>query len=394
MAIEPREGGLEPAAREADERLAEVSDAFDLLLDLTPTNADEAFAEFERGGGARAPCFTYRDRETEPALLREQLAALDLDSVEEATLSELFRQKRDELELRIETLLARGTPAALECTRKLYGDVEDALFTLAQDILERFPEEENLKGRPVLDAAGFARLAEAELDHYRSIDPGLQSTVAVRDDVTGLMVSNGNLLVGRSVKIPVARVQALLQHEIGTHVLTWCNGLASPLKLLHCGLARYEELQEGLAVLSEYLSSGLDSGRLRLLAARVVAVRLLIEGAEFIETFRALAGGHGFERMTAFTVTMRVYRGGGLTKDAIYLRGLARLREHLSAGGRLEPLFAGKIGTEHVSVIQDLLQRGVLQSPRLRPRWLENPDAVRRLEQVRSASSVLDLAGG
>ena len=45
---------------------------------------------------------------------------------------------------------------------------------------------------------------------------------------------------------------------------------------------------------------------------------------------------------------LRVYRGGGLTKDAIYLRGLRDLLAYLSAGHDLEPLYVGKIALEHV----------------------------------------------
>ncbi|NIQ16470.1 MAG: DUF1704 domain-containing protein, partial [Candidatus Dadabacteria bacterium] len=68
------------------------------------------------------------------------------------------------------------------------------------------------------------------------------------------------------------RVEALLQHEIGTHALTYFNGLSQPFKQLCIGLSGYEELQEGLAVLAEYLVGGLSKPRLRLLAGRVVAV--------------------------------------------------------------------------------------------------------------------------
>jgi hypothetical protein len=112
-------------------------------------------------------------------------------------------------------------------------------------------------------------------------------------------------------------------------VLTYFNGRAQPFRQLYSGLAGYEELQEGLAVLSEYLAGGFSRPRLRLLAARVIAVRRLIEGASFLETFRELDRQYEFSRYTAFTVTMRVYRAGGLTKDACYFKGLLRLLEAL-----------------------------------------------------------------
>ena len=40
---------------------------------------------------------------------------------------------------------------------------------------------------------------------------------------------------------------------------------------------------------------------------------------------------------------MRIYRGGGLTKDAVYLRGLLQILRYLREGGELEPLFVGKV---------------------------------------------------
>ena len=52
---------------------------------------------------------------------------------------------------------------------------------------------------------------------------------------------------------------ALLQHEIGTHVVTHVNGSRQPLRLLGAGLAGYDETQEGLAVFAEYLVGGLTA---------------------------------------------------------------------------------------------------------------------------------------
>ena len=42
-----------------------------------------------------------------------------------------------------------------------------------------------------------------------------------------------------------------------------------------------DELQEGLAVLSEYLVGGLSPPRFRLLAGRVIAAQMLIKGSSF-----------------------------------------------------------------------------------------------------------------
>jgi uncharacterized protein (TIGR02421 family) len=208
------------------------------------------------------------------------------------------------------------------------------------------------------------------------------------------MVSRGNLLVGRNARFGISRIEALLSHEVGTHCLTFHNGRAQPFQQLSLGLPGYDELQEGLAVLAEYLAGGLDRIRLRLLAGRVVAVRLLLDGATFVEVFRELHRTHGFTQYSSFTVAARVYRGGGLTKDAVYLRGLDRILGYLRNGGRLDPLFVGKIAARHVPIVEELQLRGVLRPIPVRPRYLESEIAAQRLERLRGGSTVLDLLEG
>jgi uncharacterized protein (TIGR02421 family) len=207
------------------------------------------------------------------------------------------------------------------------------------------------------------------------------------------MVSRGNLLVGRQTRIPLARVEALLQHEVGTHVLTYYNGRAQPFRQLYSGLAGYEAFQEGLAVLAEYLVGGLGRARMRLLAARVVAVRCLTAGASFLETFRTLVNDHGFARRPAFQISMRVYRGGGLAKDAVYLRGLAEVLDYLAKGGELAPLYVGKISRDHVSLVSELRWREVLREPPLLPRFLDDPEATARLDRLRQGVTIRELVG-
>ena len=234
-------------------------------------------------------------------------------------------------------------------------------------------------------------MASAELDFYRKQYPELSANIDVRDDVVGLMVSHGNLLIGKDAKIPTRRAEALLQHEVGTHIVTYFNGRAQPFQQLYLGLADYDELQEGLAVLAEFLVNGLSRPRLRLLAVRVIAARCLIDGATFIETFRVLTDTYGFQRRLAFTITSRIYRGGGLIKDAIYLRGLVVVLNYLHAGGTLDPLFVGKIAAQHIPLIEELRLRQVLHEVPLRPRYMDWPGIEDKLAMLHDGLSVLDL---
>jgi hypothetical protein len=49
---------------------------------------------------------------------------------------------------------------------------------------------------------------------------------------------------------------------------------------------------------------------------------------------------------------------------------------------------------DHIPLIQDLLDRGVLKAPWVRPRWLDVPGAQERLDRLRAGASVTELYEG
>jgi uncharacterized protein (TIGR02421 family) len=380
---------------EVDRKLAEVSDQFDYLLALTPVNATDGFNQCRRTGFERKPEFHYRPSPFDPELLMRQLYNIPVERVEDPALQRIFLEKREELALKIAMLRDRDTPRFLYQSLQLFGGARDDLLRLATRLLDRVADERPGRGpsSPV-DAESFAERAREEFAFYRSTWPEFSARAKVTGDVAGLIVSRGKLLINKTLKLSPARVEALLAHEIGTHLVTYYNGQAQPFRQLYSGLANYEELQEGLAVLAEYLVGGLSRGRLRQLAARVVAVRRLTEGSSFVETFRILHRKYGFAQQSAYSITMRIYRGGGLTKDVIYLRGLRSLLRYVRDGGKLEPLLAGKIAEEHIPIVRELQYRKVLKPAPITPRYLQDPDALRRLEGLRNRNvTVLSLAG-
>ena len=380
------------AVQTTDQQMAEVGERFDLLLHVTPVNAGEAWAEFQRHGFEQTPELHYRPRPVDPALLKRQLYAIPLERIEDPTLAAIYAARRDELDRQIGMIADRNTPRFLRGSQQVYGEVEDWLLQLAQEMVQQIPPPEPRGDNGGwLDAHAFAARAEAELAHYRQLMPELSARVEVRDDVTGIMVSRGNFLIGGDARVAERRVDAALAHEIGTHVLTYHNGRRQPLQLLHGGMANYEPLQEGLAVLAEFLVGKLDRGRLRQLAGRVLAVHGLSEGASFTETFRELTRRHGFGERPAFDITLRVHRGGGFTKDAVYLRGLARLLQYLADGGDLERLYLGKIALEDVALIEELQWRQVLQPGPLRPRHLQDEASQARLAWLRQGVDLKQL---
>jgi uncharacterized protein (TIGR02421 family) len=319
------------------------------------------------------------------------LADIRVADVSDPTLASLLLAKHRELRLQLEMLDSRGTDAFLPLSIELYGTVTHALVASAQEILHDVhppPLEEG----PWLDAAAVCKAAQAELDRYRAFAPDLESHVEIRDGSTGVMVSNGDVLIAPTCRVAVSRIEALLHHEVGTHVVTHVNGAHQPLHVLASGLAGHDETQEGLAVLAEHLVGGLTAARLRLLAARVVAVHLMVEGVPFTDVHATLVRD-GIPHVQAFTTTVRVFRSGGLTKDAVYLRGLVELVDHLAAGGDLDTLLLGKMPLTAAPLVCELHARGVLRDALLRPRYLDEPLACERLGRLREVGSPVELIG-
>jgi uncharacterized protein (TIGR02421 family) len=305
-------------------------------------------------------------------------------------LAHLLLEKQSELDRKITMLGDIGSPRFLPGSLQVFGGVAPELLNLARELLRRTPLPRT--PRQQVDTYTFAAKAEEEIQFYRRQYDGFAATVTVRKDLyPGLLVSQGHLFVGKGTKVPRARLCALLQHEIGTHLVTYYNGRAQPFRQLYCGLAGFDLIQEGLAVLSEHLVGGLDCLRVRTLAARVVAVHGLLEGATFVDTFHMLSDDFAFPKRQAYTITMRAYRGGGLTKDVVYLRGLSSILDYLREGGELGPLVAGKLTVDHVPIIRELRLREVLRDPPLRPRYFDWPGAADKLAELRGGQNVLQL---
>ena len=375
-----------------DCRLSEIERGVNLLLNVTPVNAAQAWEDFERSDFETVPTLRLRPLDFEPDVVRRDLYNVEIENVADPALHTLFRAKRDEIARQITALEDRDTSRFVYASLQLYGAIAQPLASAAEELLETIPAQ--APSTRTVTAGAFAEAARAEFDRYRAVYPDFPAHIEVRDDIADLMVSFGRLLIPEAAVFRADRIEPLLHHEVGTHVVTYQNGARQPLTLLTIGLPGYEETQEGLAVLAEYLTGGLDPGRLRVLAARVVAVGKMLDGAGFLDIFESLREEHRIPARTAWSIASRVVVGGGSVKDAIYLRGITRILEALAEGSILDVLFVGKLSLDHIPLVQDLLDREVLHPPWARPRWLDVPGARERLDRLRASASVMDLYEG
>ncbi|WP_235891186.1 flavohemoglobin expression-modulating QEGLA motif protein [Sphingobacterium lumbrici] len=377
---------------EIDKKLAQESQRFDFLLLVTPINAHEAWLQFKKDKFYRTPKFIYRPMPIDPDLVKRNLYNLRIEDLYDPTIAYLFRDKRTELDAMMSMLSDRGKEDFMHGSLQIFGAVSDKLLNTAKALLTVIDsgDSPNIKEDKKLDAHGFAKMAREEIQYLQAQRPDFNTTVRVRDDISGVMVNRGILNISKEYQIGIERAKALIQHEVGTHIVTYFNGKTQPLSLFSLGVPGYEQLQEGLAVFAEYLVGGLSNDRLRTISGRVLAVRYMLMGHSFIDTFSMLTEEYHFAQQTAFQMTMRVYRGGGLTKDALYLQGLIELIQYLKDGKDIRLLTVGKIREDYLPIVKDLMQRGVLQPPALIPRYLSKEN-MERFKALNKISNVFKL---
>jgi uncharacterized protein (TIGR02421 family) len=375
-----------------DTELAAIANSFSLLLSITPTNVERAFQTFSRSSYQGNPSWEYRPLTVDPALLKGELFRIPIEQIDDPVFYRMFEQKRRQLELKITMLAYRRRPDFLHASLSLYGAVEPELKALALRILKDVEKPTSTSNERFLTAEEFAHRARREIRWYQRVDSRFAAEVQIVPDMgRAIMCQRGNLLIGAEARVSPQRLEALIQHEVGIHLVTSYNGKCQPLQQLSVGLSDYLPFQEGMAIVAEVAMGGLDRGRLRHLAGRVLAVDCLLSGMSFVETFNHLRSEYDFPLRALFEMVARVYRGGGFTKDSVYLRGLVETLRLIPLQEDFDGVFAGKIGFHHIPLIRELQSRSVLLPAPFRPRFLVLRSARKRIARLRQGAEVMDL---
>lgn len=196
-----------------------------------------------------------------------------------------------------------------------------------------------------------------DFQYHIKISNNLSAAAMVLNNIKTLVLRKNHMYSNNQLKV-------LANHEIGVHMVTTFNGLAQPLKVFSNGFPTNVETQEGVAVYSEYMSGSLTMYRLRELAYRVIAVDSLAKGYNFSDTFNLLNSQHKVEREKAFSITQRVHRGGGFTKDHLYLSGLRNVYKYANENKDLGVLLTGKVCMNYIDTIQKLQDLGLAIAPK------------------------------
>jgi uncharacterized protein (TIGR02421 family) len=192
--------------------------------------------------------------------------------------------------------------------------------------------------------------------------------------VASAMVSNSKKTVylGKNLLLTESDATALIHHELGVHMATRLNAGKQRLKVFTVGLPGSTLTQEGLAILNEYQSGNMTLKRLKILALRVLAVDEMIKQSDFRHTYNYLHEEQHLTPDEAFKLAVRVHRGGGFTKDYLYLNGICQAL-HTVRKQNLRNLYVGKTGFDYLNIINEMVERQWVSEPQFYPQFLQQP---------------------
>ena len=109
------------AVWDVDRMLADVSESFDFLLQVTPVNGEQAWHEFKRKSSSVRRRFTIGRCPPSRWFSNAALYKAPVERIEDPALAMIFREKLDDIDRQITMLQDRNTPRFLHESIQLYG---------------------------------------------------------------------------------------------------------------------------------------------------------------------------------------------------------------------------------------------------------------------------------
>ncbi|MEE1963484.1 flavohemoglobin expression-modulating QEGLA motif protein [Allomuricauda taeanensis] len=347
-----------PYVFEIDANLDRLVRKIELLSYINPQNIEKEKQRFFASKYTVEPEFKYPKLKFDPYKLHRLFFSQRLERIGDDSLRKLYQDiiyYYANMVQCIETI-GKGKNFYYNSLR-VYGtptekDVQNARFIL------HFTDEPAVSDMEKVFSAEEARRYFESFVHQYNFPLNIRYSTNIAAEA---MVSNStqSLLIKKNTKFSKNQLLTLANHEIGVHLVTTYNGLQQPLKIFSNGLPKNVETQEGLAVFSEYMGGALTLKRLKEIAYRVLAADSLIKGYSFADTFDLIHGQYKLNRDDAFTITLRVHRGGGFTKDRLYLSGLRKIYKRYQREESMDTLLTGKVALEYEETINYLKGLGL-----------------------------------
>ena len=365
------DNSITQSIQKVDGQIFRLLKNFELLTYVNPINVKSEKERFFKSKFTVNPNFRYKPIKINTYELTKKLHAIDTNKLEDITIRYLYESVITGAIDKINLLASIGTNKFLYNSLRYFGRPDKVDIRNAEYVL-LLPEikEENIKAvRFGVDQA--KKIFEDSFADYGfkgkiRVDKKVLSTVMVLNSTKTIVLKDGATFTQNEL-------QYLAEHEIGVHMVTTMNAANNKLKVFGVGLPVNTKTGEGMAVLAEYLSGNFTMNRLRELALRVIAVDLMCNGADFKDCFNTIVKNYKMEVNKAYNLVTRVYRGGGFTKDYLYLNGFSKLLKFWHDDNDLTPLLVGKTSISFYNTIVEMIDRKLIEKPQFITKSFEKP---------------------
>lgn len=362
---------IDPIIHQVDNDLFQSVKDIEILDAIAPLNYEQEKTRFFESQFSVNPTFTYGRHDIDLFRKKRDLYSIPIDKIKDEDLYFLYAEVVESYVDKLDQYKSIGSPDFLYDSLRYYGEPTDKDLSNAKFILHLPDEFEDDRGSMLSSSEIVTQLeAFAKAQGY---DYDLK---IVDNMIANAMVSGKTVKVNRKAVVPQIEVTALAHHELGVHLLTTLNARKQPLKILSLGCPVNTTTQEGIAILCEYLSGCLTLSRIRILALRVIAVKSMIEEKDFKRTFLTLKERYNIADNQAFTITARVYRGGGFTKDYLYLQGFHQMLNAYEQCDNFTHLLSGKVSAEYLDLISRLIDKSYLKAPQYISPAIQEPAPI------------------
>jgi uncharacterized protein (TIGR02421 family) len=363
---------IDPEVLKVDKQLYDLVKNFELLQFVNPINIEREKKAFFKNKFSVNPSFKYRPIKIDPFTLKRKLYSIKADKIEDIEIQKMYENTISAYADKIDLLATIGSKRFFYNSLGYFGSPSDKDLRNARYLLSLPKIDTERKTGKKLTAQDAKKAFEESFDFY-----GFKANVGISKDLAAeAMVLNQQkkVLVKENALFSQKELDFLVHHEIGVHMVTTMNSNLQPLKLFNVGTPVNTYTQEGLAVLSEYLSGNLTLKRLRTLGLRVIAIDMMVKKSDFKTIFAYITNEYNVDKEEAFILLTRVFRGGGFTKDYLYLKGFANFYKLWNSGYDLTPLLIGKTSIKNYNTIVEMMDRKLIERPKFISEALLNPN--------------------
>jgi alpha-L-glutamate ligase-like protein/uncharacterized protein (TIGR02421 family) len=374
-----RRESVKADVRAVDNTLAQIDRDLLLLKHIKPINYEEERRQLE-SDTLYNPTFQY----AKPAAnLDEVERKIEKPIIDTSPMGILLEKKRQELLTRVALIRHRGDADRFtQASRALFGAPTSALMHMASaEIQKRVACEIPVPADDLLTAEDAQKIFKKALDTYSLHDWQISIRPKIVADCT---VGGGRLYIREAAKFSKVQLDALIAHEIETHVLTAENGSYQPYAIFRNGCANYLDTQEGLAMYNQNRIYGPYHEKRYNPPRNLLGVAFALDHS-FAETRRYLQDELGYDPAKALSGTISIKRGlgdtsepGGFTKSVVYYRGLRAVEQFVEDGRDLRSLYIGKIAIEDLDLIKKIAD---LEPPLLLPHFLLDTESTQKTEE-------------